>query len=179
MNDYDDYEDNDDDDYLEDENPVVSKSQKKREMHALLKMVEHALQLSDDKLAQTGLDEKILGAFREVRRMKASGARNRQLKYITKLLTHEDSSTLEKFLLEADENREKENQRFHQLEQLRERLIAEGDEAISLVIDHYPEADRQHLRTLIRQAQKELAAQKPPSAARKLFKYLRSLDDQA
>ena len=101
-------EEDEQDDFAE-EPDVVSKSQKKREIHALLNMVEQALQLSDEKLSRTGLDEKILNAFTEVRRIKASGARNRQLKYITKLLTHQDSSTLENFLREADEKKVHEN----------------------------------------------------------------------
>jgi ribosome-associated protein len=43
------------------------------------------------------------------------------------------------------------------------------------VLRAHPEADRQHLRQLLRQHQKEQAGNKPPAAARKLFKYLREL----
>jgi len=158
-----------------DEDELVSKSQKKRDMHALQALAEQALRLSDEKLAETGLDGKTLAAFKDIRKMKASGARKRQLKYITKLISHEDSSILENLLQQADEKKQHENHLFHQLENLRERLIEEGDHCLPEVLDLYPAADRQHLRTLIRQAQKEKAAEKPPAASRKLFKYLRTL----
>ncbi len=163
------------DDY--DDLQTVSKSQKKREHHELLKLAEHALTLSDDNLRQTGLDEKILAAFTETRKMRKSGARNRQLKYITKLLANTDSTELEAFLERADQSREHDKNHFHQLERLRDNLIEQGDAAIAQVADLYPLAERQHLRTLIRQAQKEQAQDKAPAASRKIFKYLRSISE--
>ena len=170
------YTDIDQDDYDdEDFEPVVSKSQKKREMHQLLHLTEKALSLSDEKLSNTGLGEKILQAFKEARKMKASGARNRQLKYITKLIKNEDTQVLEDYLRETEEAHLLENKRFHQLEKWRDRLVTEGDAALSDLLLEYPQADRQQLRTLIRQAQKEIAQDKTPSASRKLFKYLRSI----
>ena len=169
-------EDEGESDFIEEEQ-VISKSQKKRDHHALLKLAEHALTLTDDKLRQTGLDEPILKAFFEAKKMRASGARNRQLKYITKLLTHADSTELEGFLDKADQSRESEKQHFHQLEHLRNKLLEQGDQAMQEVIDLYPHADRQQLRNLIRQAQKETAQNKAPAAARKIFKYLRTLSE--
>jgi len=61
------------------------------------------------------------------------------------------------------------------LEALRDRLVEEGDDAISEVLNLYPEADRQQLRVLIRNAQKEKAANKPPKSYRQIFSYLREL----
>ena len=42
-----------------------------------------------------------------------------------------------------------------------------------------PDLDRQLIRSLIRKAQHELATEKPPAAARKLFRSLRDLDDES
>ena len=39
----------------------------------------------------------------------------------------------------------------------------------------YPGTDIQQLRTLIRNAQKELAANKPPKSSREIFKLLREI----
>lgn len=155
----------------------VSKSQKKREMHALLELTEKALLLHLEKLAKTGLNEKTLAAFAEAKKMKASGARNRQLKYITKLISHEDTEILENYLLQAEQSEQAENLRFHKLEKWRDRLVSEGDSVIGDFVLSYPDADRQQLRNLIRQAQKESQQGKPPAASRKLFKYLRSLSE--
>jgi ribosome-associated protein len=44
-------------------------------------------------------------------------------------------------------------------------------------MQQYPEADRQQLRNLQRQADRELRLKKTPSASRKLFSYLRGLTD--
>ena len=164
------------DDFADDDlEAVVSKSQKKREMHELLHLTEQALSLGEEKLANTGLDEKVLRAFAEARKMKPSGARNRQLKYITKLIKGESTQVLEDFLRETAETQLLESQRFHQLEKWRDRLLAEGDAALGEILQEFPMADRQQLRTLIRQAQKEIQQGKPPAAARKIFKYLRTI----
>ncbi len=47
---------------------------------------------------------------------------------------------------------------FHKLEHLRDRLIEEGDDAVPDVLNLWPEADRQQLRSLVRNAQKRKKA---------------------
>ncbi|MCW8884628.1 MAG: DUF615 domain-containing protein, partial [Motiliproteus sp.] len=46
-------------------------------------------------------------------------------------------------------------------------------------LEAYPSGDRQHLRQLVRNAVKEAQQNKPPAASRKLFKYIRELDEQS
>ena len=58
---------------------------------------------------------------------------------------------------------------------LRDRLIDQGDDAIAEVLNLWPDADRQQLRTLIRNAKKEKEGNKPPKSARQIFQYLREL----
>ena len=55
------------------------------------------------------------------------------------------------------------------------RLIDQGDDAIAEVLNLWPDADRQQLRTLIRNAKKEKEGNKPPKSARQIFQYLREL----
>jgi ribosome-associated protein len=164
--------------YDEDTEQGPSKSQRKRELQQLLQLTEKALSLSDEKLAKTGIDENALDALREARKMKASGARNRQLKYISKLIRSEDVSIIEKYLDEAEQSHINEKHFFHQLEKWRDRLVEEGDAALAEFLAEYPATDRQQLRTLIRTAQKEQQQEKPPTASRKIFKYLRQLAEQ-
>ena len=78
---------------------------------------------------------------------------------------------------QVDSSTREYNERFHALERWRDRLIAGGDAALEDFIGQYPDADRQHLRGLIRHAQHEAAHNKPPAAARKVFKYIRELDE--
>ncbi|MCE7628762.1 DUF615 domain-containing protein, partial [Vibrio fluvialis] len=42
----------------------------------------------------------------------------------------------------------------------------------------YPDADRQRLRLLARQAKKEKQGEKPPKASREIFQMLKTLNDQ-
>ena len=55
------------------------------------------------------------------------------------------------------------------------RVKAEGDAALAELLDEYPEADRQQLRTLVRNALSEKAKNKPPRAFREIYHLLREL----
>ena len=64
---------------------------------------------------------------------------------------------------------------MHRMEHWRERLLAEGDVALAELLDEYPQADRQQLRTLVRNALAEKAKNKPPRAFREIYQVLREL----
>ena len=66
-------------------------------------------------------------------------------------------------------------QHFAELEQWRDRLINGGNTAIDEFVNDHSLADRQKLRNLQRQANREHGLKKPPVASRKLFAYIRSL----
>ena len=61
----------------------------------------------------------------------------------------------------------------HKIEQWRQRLIDDGDNALEALLLEYPTVDRQRIRQLLRSVQKETQNNKPPKAFRELFKYLR------
>ncbi|SOO30196.1 conserved hypothetical protein [Xanthomonas phaseoli pv. phaseoli] len=67
---------------------------------------------------------------------------------------------------------------IHRVERWRERLLAEGDVALSELLEAYPAADRQQLRQLVRNAIHERAKNKPPRAYRELFQVLRELSQE-
>ena len=69
----------------------------------------------------------------------------------------------------------REAQALHRVEYWRDRLIADGDEALGEFVDAHPHADRQHLRQLARNAHVEKLKNKPPHAYRELFRELRDL----
>jgi ribosome-associated protein len=64
---------------------------------------------------------------------------------------------------------------LHQLEAWRDRLIDEGDEALGELLVRFPQADRQQLRQLARQARTEREQNKPLHAYRELFRLLREI----
>jgi ribosome-associated protein len=64
---------------------------------------------------------------------------------------------------------------LHRVEQWRDRLIAQGDDALNALLAECPHADRQRLRHLARQAKVEREQNKPLHAYRDLFRELREL----
>ena len=66
---------------------------------------------------------------------------------------------------------------LHRVEALRDQLVDGGDEALARLIAEHPQADRQHLRQLARNAREERLKNKPPHSYRELFRELRALLD--
>lgn len=156
-----------------DEKP--SKSERKREMQALQEIGEAIVKLSDGEFATIPLEGELLTAITLARRLKSGEGLRRQMQYVGKLMRHADTAAIQLAMQDLQNGRALHNQRFHQLEQLRDVLLADGVSAMEKVLEHYPQADRQHLRQLILIAVKEREQEKPPAAARKLFRYLREL----
>jgi ribosome-associated protein len=152
-----------------------SKSARKREMQALQELGEAIVKLSDGELALIPLAGELAAAVGIARRINSNEGLRRQLQFIGKLMRQSDISAIEAAYREIQNGRQLLNQQFHQLEQLRDHLLADGLGAMNEVLERYPHADRQHLRQLINAAIKEHAAAQPPAAARKLFRYLREL----
>ncbi len=152
---------------------LISKSQLKRESHALTDLGKELFELSPNKLARIPLPEKLQEALALAHRIKERGGRKRQLQYIGKILRATDVEPILAAMESLKLEHAHENARFHRMEQWRDRLLEEGDSALSELLSQHPDADRQHLRQLLRNAQKEQSQNKPPKSARELFKYLR------
>ncbi len=159
---------------FDDEKP--SKSALKREMQGLQDIGATIVKLSDGDLAHIPLEGLLQEAILTARRIQNSheGLR-RQMQYIGKLMRSTDTTAIEAALRDLENGRQEHNLRFHKLEALRDELLAAGVSGMDKVLEPYPHADRQHLRQLITAAVKEKEQQKPPAAARKLFRYLREL----
>ena len=57
---------------------------------------------------------------------------------------------------------------------MKDKLLAD-DTALTALRDRFPQIDMQHLRTLIRNARKEQAENKPPKAYREIYQILKTL----
>jgi ribosome-associated protein len=154
-----------------------SKSQVKRELHALQELGERLTTFKADVLAKLPLTDALQKALAEAPKHKAHVARKRHLQYIGKLMREQDVEAIVSLIDQLDSSTREYNERFHALERWRDRLIEGGDAALESFVADYPDTDRQHLRGLIRHAQHEAAHNKPPAAARKVFKYIRDLDE--
>jgi ribosome-associated protein len=163
----------DDDEDDDDEIFLISKSQLKRESHALTDLGKELVGLTPSKLKKIPLDESLLEAIAQAHRIKERGGHKRQQQYIGKLLRTADIDPILAAMDALKLEHAQENARVHRLEQWRDRLLEEGDTALGELLSQHPDADRQQLRQLLRNAQKEHEQNKPPKSARELFKYMR------
>lgn len=151
-----------------------SKSEIKREMLGFQDLARELLDLNPKQLANLQLAETLSLALEEHKRIKSHEAQRRHLRRLAKLISVNDPDDISNRLEIYDSSSETHNQHFQQLESWRNQLINEP-EFLSEFINLHPEADIQHLRQLVRNAQQEIAKNKPPASSKKLFAYLRQL----
>ena len=157
-----------------------SKSELKRRMTALQQIGESLILLSDKQLAKIQIaDERLVLAIQETKRIKSNNARRRHMQFIGRLMRDLDAEPIEAALATMRAQRQDKNTALHALEQMRDEVLEKGLKGVELVMNRWDFADRQQLRQFILQHQREIKQEKPPAASRKLFKYLRSLYDQA
>lgn len=126
------------------------------------------------------LSEELLAITADAQRITAQIARKRAIGFLAKKLRREDDEIL--LALRAGLEHDKaggrrESAALHRIEALRDALIEDGDAALAQLLDEYPQADRQHLRQLARNAREERLKNRPPHAFRELFRELRTLLD--
>lgn len=154
-----------------------SKSQIKRDLLGLQELGQRLTTLKADVLLRLPLTDGLRRALEEAPKHTANSARKRHMQFIGKLMRDQNLDEIHVLLDQLDASSRQYNERFHSLERWRDRLTAEGDATLEQFITEYPDADRQHLRGLIRQAQHEEKTNKPPASLRKIFKYIRVLDE--
>lgn len=155
----------------------VSKTEMKTDMEALQKLGEELVTLKPSVLEKFPLSEDLALAIKDAQRFK-NEARRRQLQYIGKIMRNIDPEPIQAALDKVRNKHSQATAELHKLEQLRDRIVEEGDAAISEVMEMYPEADRQRLRQLARQANKEKKANKPAKAFREIFQILKELKQE-
>ena len=155
-----------------------SKTSRKHDLGELKQMGKELLTFSDDALRQLQLPEELLEALRTGKKITSNSASKRQLQYIGKLMREINPDPVREAIKARDHQQSTHTREFHLLEELRDKLITEGDSALPEVLSHFPRTDRQHLRKLARQARSELANKQPARASRLLFRYLRELQEE-
>lgn len=155
-----------------------SRKQKRGEALEVLALGEKLVSLTPAQLARLPIPEDLLPHIAECKRITAHIAHKRQLAFLAKHMRREEEATLEAIRDALDANSDtsrREVAMLHRAEDWRERLLEQGDTALAALLDEYPQADRQQLRTLVRNAQAEKAKNKPPRAYREIFQVLRTL----
>ena len=164
------HEPDEDDDY-------ISKTQRKTECDVLQKLGEELTTLKDEELDTFDLPDELYAAIKEARKVRKHGALKRHRQYIGRLMRGIDAEPVAQQLQKIRHKDDVHTALFKRLETWRDRIIEDGDKAINEIMNELPNADRQYLRQLSRNAQKEQKQNKPPVAFRQIFKYLRDLSE--
>lgn len=162
----------------EDSGDFLGPSRSEQRRHALdvLALAHRLAGLSEAQLARLPVPEHLLPHIADTRRITAHGARKRQAAFLAKQLRREDDDALDAIrdaLDASGDTARQETALLHRAETWRERLLAEGDDALAELLALYPDADRQQLRQLVRNTLDERAKNKPPRAFRELFRAVR------
>lgn len=152
----------------------TSKTQLKAEADEQQALGVRLTELPKDKLLKLDLPDTVLTAVLDTKKITANGAIRRHRQYLGRLMREIDNAPILEQLARWDGKHTAENAYFHGLERWRDRMIADSN-VLAEFIALYPQTDIQQLRTLVRNAQKELAAGKPPKSSREIFKLLREV----
>ena len=158
-----------------------SRSEQRRAALDVLELGGKLAVLSDAQLSKLPIPDNLLPHILETRRITSHIAHKRQLQFLAKQMRREDDDVLDAIrdaLDEKGETARREVAAMHRVEAWRDRLLADGDDALAAFIDEFPSADRQHLRQLVRNATEEKKRNKPPRAYREIFQIVREQLEQ-
>lgn len=154
-----------------------SKSQLKRDMTALQKLGQELIDQPRDRVKRVPMPEDVRDAILACQLIKDHEGRRRQLQYVGKkmrTLDEEELATIQRTIDSWRGASKAETATMHSFEKKRDKLLSD-DNALTELVAQHPHLDAQHLRTLIRNARKEQAENKPPKAYREIFQILKQL----
>ena len=150
----------------------VSRTKKKQHVEELQKTGAALIALPAAQLDALGLPAQLLAAVREAQRITSHEARRRQVQFIGKVMRKIDPEPVRAAVAAMANHSATARAGHKRLEQWRERLLGD-DAALTEFVNGHARADLQALRTVIRNARKEIAERKPPRAQRELFRLIR------
>jgi ribosome-associated protein len=153
---------------------LPSKTKLKAEADAQQALGVRLTELPKDRLLKLNLPEDVVTAIMDTKKITANGAIRRHRQYLGRLMREIDTAPVTEQLARWEGKHTAENAYFHGLERWRDRLINDAN-ALSEFMALHPATDSQQLRALIRNAQKEQAADKPPKSSREIFRLLREI----
>jgi ribosome-associated protein len=164
-------------DEFEPEYDRPSKSELKRQSNELQKLGEQLIDAPRDRVKRVPMPENVRDAILVCQTITNHEGRRRQLQYVGKMmrtLDEEEVAVIQRTIESWKGASKAETASLHALERRRDKLLAD-DKALTQLLEEHPQLDVQHLRTLIRNARKEQAENKPPKAFREIFQILKDL----
>ena len=164
-------------DEFEPEYERPSKSELKRQSNELQKLGEQLIDAPRDRVKRVEMPEDVKEAILACQTITNHEGRRRQLQFVGKkmrTLDEEEVAVIQRAIESWKGASKAETAALHALERRRDKLLAD-DNALTQLLADYPELDVQQLRTLIRNARKEQAENKPPKAYREIFQILKDV----
>jgi ribosome-associated protein len=151
-----------------------SKTQRKKQSHALQALGEQLVALPADKLALVPLSDSLHDAVAMAQRTRSHEGRRRQMQYIGKLMRDADADAIAQALATDSEHHRGVVTAMHSAERWRDGLI---DASLTLTdfIDRYPAGAAAPLAALLSSARREREAQRPPRHSRALYRELHQI----
>lgn len=152
----------------------ISKTQIKREAEELKIIGRDLIALNKKQLQKVPASELLFHAISVAHKIIGKHeALRRQIQYIGKVLRNEDTDAIRSALDKLNNKHQQLTHASLRLEKLRDQLITEGDSKINELLEQFPNLERQKLRQLVRQANKEIKQEKTLKATKELFSYLK------
>jgi ribosome-associated protein len=164
-------------DEFEPEYDRPSKSELKRQSNELQKLGEQLIDAPRDRVKRVPMPENVRDAILMCQTITNHEGRRRQLQYVGKMmrtLDEEEVAVIQRTIESWKGASKAETAALHALERRRDKLLSD-DKALTQLLEEHPQLDVQQLRTLIRNARKEQAENKPPKAYREIFQILKDL----
>ncbi len=150
----------------------LSYRERRQESDALAELARVLVDLTPSRLADVPLPDEVRKEI-EVCRGFRKGPRIRQLRRISQMLRRLDVDEVREATDDAANKRRRRAERERIYEHWRERLCAEGDEALAELVEQHPSVDRQRLRQLLRQAGRDPESPKAKRARRDVLRVVR------
>ncbi len=158
--------------------PETSKAQRKRDMEALRQLATRLTKLPASQIERLPYPD-LRAGIHTARHLTRGNARKRQIQHLSKQLKALDRAPIMAILDRLDASSAAHIKQFRQLEQWREQLLTGDFTALAAICHRYPHTDRQHLRTLTRNAIAERQQEgNQRTHFRKVFKYLKELVEE-
>ena len=160
---------------IEEEIIYVSKSELKREAQEFHQLGSDIAKMGKKQRERLPLNDDLIAAMVVADKISnKSDAYRRHLNYIAKTLRTVENIEEIKAIIDVMLNKNNQAEvMIKKIEHLRSDLIEQGDDLINETIEQYPALERQKMRQLVRNAAKEVKAEKPARGYKELFQYLK------
>ena len=139
------------------------------------KLGEELVALSPEQLSNIEMADELRKAVADAVKIKSHGARRRQLQRIGKLMREIDPEPIQSALDNIRLGDHQKNLAFKKIEKWRDELKRGNQALIDEIISNCPDAERQRLAQLARNAHKEYEAGSGVKSSRLLFRYLKEV----